>query len=190
MIKALDTVYRGHKFRSRLEAKWAIFFDEVGIAFQYEPDGYKLSNGMFYLPDFFIPSWDSFVEIKPNNRFVYNDKCFYLARDSGKKVIMFAGEPYAYGILDSCTESHYRTAIFYPDGGVDCGILESCDGPIVLRICQECGGFTLTDNRDNHEHLGEPKGDRCFERLGYFDSKLLSAYTHASQARFEHGEKP
>lgn len=27
-IKAIDTIYKGYKFRSRLEARWAVFFDE------------------------------------------------------------------------------------------------------------------------------------------------------------------
>jgi hypothetical protein len=26
-IQAIETVYRGHRFRSRLEARWAVFFD-------------------------------------------------------------------------------------------------------------------------------------------------------------------
>ena len=34
MIKAIDTVYNGYKFRSRLEARWAVFFDEIGIEYR------------------------------------------------------------------------------------------------------------------------------------------------------------
>ena len=30
-IKAIETIYNGYKFRSRLEARWAVFFDEAGI---------------------------------------------------------------------------------------------------------------------------------------------------------------
>lgn len=26
-IKAIDTYYKGYRFRSRLEARWAVFFD-------------------------------------------------------------------------------------------------------------------------------------------------------------------
>lgn len=36
-IPAKETVYKGLRFRSRLEAKWAAFFDLVGIRWQYEP---------------------------------------------------------------------------------------------------------------------------------------------------------
>lgn len=34
---AKDTVYKGVRFRSRLEAKWAAFFDAIGWDWTYEP---------------------------------------------------------------------------------------------------------------------------------------------------------
>lgn len=58
-MKAIETVYRGYRFRSRLEARWAVFFDELGVEWRYEPEGFELPSGR-YLPDFFIPmhrSW-------------------------------------------------------------------------------------------------------------------------------------
>ena len=30
-FKAVETVYKVYRFRSRLEARWAIFFDSLGI---------------------------------------------------------------------------------------------------------------------------------------------------------------
>lgn len=46
MIKAIETVNNGYKFRSRLEARWAVFFDTLEIEYQYEPEGFELSNGI------------------------------------------------------------------------------------------------------------------------------------------------
>ncbi|HEX6827105.1 MAG TPA: hypothetical protein VF077_12380 [Nitrospiraceae bacterium] len=46
MIKAIETQYNGYRFRSRLEARWAIFFDIAGIAYHYEPEGYDLSSAV------------------------------------------------------------------------------------------------------------------------------------------------
>lgn len=69
--KALDTHYRGHLFRSRLEAKWAVCFDLLEIGWEYEKQGYALPNGEAYLPDFFLPSitcpryTGTWIEIKP-----------------------------------------------------------------------------------------------------------------------------
>lgn len=36
MLKALETKYNGRLFRSRLEARWAVFFGALGIPYVYE----------------------------------------------------------------------------------------------------------------------------------------------------------
>lgn len=35
---AIDTHYKGYRFRSRLEARWAIFFDRIQLPYLYEPE--------------------------------------------------------------------------------------------------------------------------------------------------------
>lgn len=68
-IKPIETVYKGYRFRSRLEARWAVFFDEAGIEWEYEPEGFMMEDGTKYLPDFRVKTkttWGStYVEIKP-----------------------------------------------------------------------------------------------------------------------------
>jgi hypothetical protein len=63
MMHAIPTVYRDVRFRSRLEATWAAFFDQVRWPWKYEPIDL---NG--YIPDFILP-WDGLdpvlVEVKP-----------------------------------------------------------------------------------------------------------------------------
>ncbi len=58
---AIETTYRGARFRSRLEARWAAFFDLLGWRWEYEPidlDG--------YIPDFVVLIPDPvLVEVKP-----------------------------------------------------------------------------------------------------------------------------
>lgn len=63
-IKPIETIYNGYRFRSRLEARWAVFFDAIGFDYEYEPEGFNLGNNCFYLPDFYLPENDSWVEIK------------------------------------------------------------------------------------------------------------------------------
>lgn len=69
-ITPLQTAYRGYHFRSRLEARYAVLFDHLGIKWDYEPEGYRLPDGTRYLPDFFIhmrdrtPGWGYWIEIK------------------------------------------------------------------------------------------------------------------------------
>ena len=66
-MKPIETNYKNHKFRSRLEARYAVFFDAIGLKWIYEMEGYILQNGQCYLPDFYLPELDCFVEIKPDS---------------------------------------------------------------------------------------------------------------------------
>ena len=40
-IEAIPTRYKGVRFRSRLEAQWAVFWDELGVKWEYEPQPFK-----------------------------------------------------------------------------------------------------------------------------------------------------
>lgn len=63
-VQAQKDVYKGIEFRSKLESKTAQALDNIGIAWVYEPEGYKLTNGMWYRPDFWLPDARQFVECK------------------------------------------------------------------------------------------------------------------------------
>lgn len=63
-IAAIETVYKGYKFRSRLEARWAYFLDLLGIRWEYEHEKYQLSSGVRYIPDFWLPDHHTILEIK------------------------------------------------------------------------------------------------------------------------------
>jgi hypothetical protein len=73
-IRAIETHYKGYRFRSRLEARWAVFFDAVGLRWRYETEGFVCGEGPCYLPDFYLPDADLYVEVKPDlPRFVTCD---------------------------------------------------------------------------------------------------------------------
>jgi hypothetical protein len=36
----------------------------MGIEYQYEPEGFDLGDGIFYLPDFYLPKTDTWIEVK------------------------------------------------------------------------------------------------------------------------------
>jgi hypothetical protein len=59
-IAAIPTVYRGRRYRSRLEARWAAFFDLLGWRHEYEP--FDLGA---WSPDFLLPDWNLLTEVKP-----------------------------------------------------------------------------------------------------------------------------
>lgn len=62
-LQPIQTHYAGHHFRSRLEARWAVFFNTAGITWDYEPEGYALPSGR-YLPDFWLPEQNTWLEVK------------------------------------------------------------------------------------------------------------------------------
>jgi hypothetical protein len=64
-IQAIETYYAGHHFRSRLEARWANVFNDLGIRWEYEPQGYLVGEQRRpYLPDFHLPDIGWWVEVK------------------------------------------------------------------------------------------------------------------------------
>lgn len=64
-FKAINTKYKGYNFRSRHEARWAICLDALGVKWEYEKEGFDL-NGVWYLPDFWLPDHKIWVEVKAN----------------------------------------------------------------------------------------------------------------------------
>lgn len=94
MIKAIDTYYSNHKFRSRLEARWAVYFDELATSWGYEQEGFELGNGVRYLPDFYLPRYKIYVEVKPKPFLFYeHNKCKRLANFTRKIVVEVVGVP-------------------------------------------------------------------------------------------------
>jgi hypothetical protein len=104
-IKPIETNYRGYRFRSRLEARWACFLTTLGIDYEYEPNGYNLGELGRYLPDFWVPSLQSYVEIKPE--LAGQEKCRGLSDMTGKAVVLIAGQPWP---------REHRIGFFHPKG--------------------------------------------------------------------------
>jgi hypothetical protein len=74
-MRSIETPYDGNLYASLLEARWAVFFDNAGIPFEYEYVGYKLGElgKTWYLPDFWLPEQQVWVEVKPHSDFVGRD---------------------------------------------------------------------------------------------------------------------
>lgn len=91
-IKSIPTKYKNYKFRSRTEARYAIYFDALGVKWDYELEGYELPSGKLYLPDFYFKDYDVFGEIKPSN-FESDPKHSEFVLSSGKSLLIFTGPP-------------------------------------------------------------------------------------------------
>jgi hypothetical protein len=71
------TSYKNIKFRSTWEANFAKWCDGSGIKWQYEPKAFNLGEST-YRPDFYLPAFDCWIEIKG-----------YWRNDAKKKVKLF-----------------------------------------------------------------------------------------------------
>ena len=100
MIKAIETKYKGFRFRSRTEARGAVFFDTYGVRYEYEPEGFVLRNGQRYLPDFLVFGMGrytdgAYFEVKPDTEpeETWLNKMEFLAEGTDKDVYMLCGVP-------------------------------------------------------------------------------------------------
>jgi hypothetical protein len=213
-MKAIQTRYGGHHFRSRLEARWAVFFDSMEFDWDYEPEGFVLSSGAHYLPDFRVVSPQGHLhwyEIKP--RHVVEDPKF---REFSGSVSHFSevGEEYVAptqtatllsGDPMDWVESIYGEGAV-PQGGVcpRCGILHTYFESGV-RIhdqyetwvgCEFCDWHTPCGG-DNDSDYGV-MGIICLPHKGLImvETQDWNRLWHAvgvaaraaREARFEHGE--
>ena len=113
-MQAIETVYNGYRFRSRLEARWAVFFDAANIPYVYEPEGIQFKDGTRYLPDFYLPWFNAYVEIKPititeEEEILAIDKCEKLFSECDDCVVLYCkGDP---------VECEMQIHCFYADDG-------------------------------------------------------------------------
>lgn len=171
LIKPIETKFKGYRFRSRSEARWAVFLDALKVSFQYEAEGYDL-DGSWYLPDFWIPSWDTFIEIK-NHEFsnVMGDAfalCAKLAEKTAKNVLLINGVPPNYSMIAWDREG-YEPSRFSQCRKCTAIYVENFDGSNVYALAK-CDPGCTTDKWPT------PGGH------------LTAALEAAQQARFEHGE--
>ena|SRR5260370_3390594 len=173
-MKILETRFDGYRFRSRLEARWAVFFKTLKIAYEYEKEGYNL-NGTYYLPDFWLPALECFIEIKgirPNEDEAR--RALLLAGATKKKVYIFFGNiPLPEEI------PHSNSAWCFPDDRSAENSYWWCECP----ICEEfgIGKYGLV-------HL-LPCQHISWLLQQYDTPRLRAAYQAARSARFEKGER-
>lgn len=207
-MKPIETVYNGYRFRSRLEARWAVFFDTCGVTWEYEPEGFELPNGEKYLPDFRVYNCEErapetmWIEVKGE-----------MTHDDASKILSFIGRlP-----RENSTEhsgfihAYYENAILVvgdiPRGETFEEILvsqknqwaaydtryrkwpispltfETIDGDdFCCHLCS--GGYgRLAFIGDDSNYFRDALMDRNLDK-----DLTAKAYRAARQARFEHGE--
>ncbi len=194
-MKAIETEYKGYRFRSRLEARWAVFFDACGVRWEYEPQGYLLDNGQRFLPDFLLhgvegrASGDLYVEVKGK-----------MTDEDASKIYSFSGLKDVDNVLE--VETPILIVADIPAGDCMAEIDEFCsdwgyrgfpgagEGPFPFNFETIDGDYYIAHpgiNRNGHFELF---GDDMSYKEDRDDKATLGAFKAARQARFEHGEQP
>lgn len=141
-VKAIPATYSGITFRSRLEARYAVLFDQLGVPWQYEADGRQLASG-WYLPDFRLPRAGLWVEIKPKAPTSLEvAKCRELCAATGNRVLLAYGD-FGWWLPDrGCRDPLSAICLspsMDPDGEVVCFGEDHDYEPCLCPVCGEFG---------------------------------------------------
>ena len=183
-MKPIETEYKGYRFRSRLEARWAIFFDACGVDWEYEPEGYDLGDGLYYLPDFLLHGVDGrdggdlYVEVKGQMTELDALKINRFAEQGGK-VLVVGKIPEGDNAADISEDISRRAYSNGNEGWPYEFNFETIDGDHFAAHpgINKDGRFELFG--DDSSYLCD-QDDRATEK----------AYRLARQARFEYGQTP
>jgi hypothetical protein len=138
-LKPIQTKYKGYHFRSRLEARWAVFFEEMGLDWSYEVEGFQLPSGACYLPDFFVKGhktgWDHYYEIKPKG----SDYC---PKVSELRSVLEAN--WIYKEDEDMDATYFRGAQIHQLSGDPVDVVES--------VCPRCKKINGLDNFDREDY--------------------------------------
>jgi hypothetical protein len=181
-FRAITTRYKGYNFRSRLEARVAVFFDQLGVRWDYEPEGFELGNGLRYLPDFWLPDWDMWVEVKPGEPDeVALEKASRLVSFGEKPIFITSGLPDRNGVL------------IYPDNNywavtVPAFAYFDAAPPLILSFPE--APEEIIEHRCKKIRLHQVRFDADSAAKGaHLRGKVEEAIHAARSARFEFGQE-
>lgn len=201
MIKAIETEYAGCRFRSRLEARWAVFFDHAGIRWEYEPQGFDMC-GRRYLPDFLLVDSGTWVEVKGSVEQLDYELMLHAAThlpevkptfESGPRLLLLGPMP---APLPTDTITNYTGSRDYDWGWL--GFKYDPDCELGERLSSRWWGFGsyhknlrpwLLVNTSNATPVETGDDDWLTPTLDPYESGLPDAYIAARSARFEFGER-
>ena len=188
--RAIETRYKGYRFRSRLEARWAVFFDSLGLKWEYEPEGFELEGGVRYLPDFKVQYPGRNPEEAHHEWFECKGDLRAVTPAEWSKMIEFQR---AHGliVLDGTPD----TRMYLPANAV-CAVAPDTDDSVMSSPLaaqahafeHRRDGYALWCGKgrmwyDHHDNFFDPTSD-----CGCGGLVLERAVQAARSARFEHGE--
>lgn len=180
-MKPIETRYKGCRFRSRLEARWAVFFDALDVRWEYEREGYNLGGGDLYLPDFWLPDSQLWVEVKGKDLSDREERVAQALATSTMRPVAVVGNdrsPVGRGSESALAIGR----IFYPETVRPNRL--AVDGLATIYQCRQCALVRIASLNDSDWYC-----HGCGEFTSPFDTDALrTAEQVARSARFEHGE--
>lgn len=162
IIAPKPTWFNNYYFRSKLEAKWAVFFEYLKIKWTYEPESFMCDDGSQYTPDFFLPDailrdgtkpvscgrdgvYEAipngvYVEIKPYTYItdsVYEDR---IVSSRLSPLILLVGDPFE-AIIDPHT---------YKGDNKNIQLSPWWDNYMVFMFCEKCRRFKFEFDEGNY----------------------------------------
>jgi hypothetical protein len=202
MIKAIETRYAGCRFRSRLEARWAVFFNALNIPWEYEAQGYHVGpyptdvtdagltlRESTYLPDFHLPGLETHFEVKgvaPDEN--YQRMLSAFTGQLHTRLILAVGsipDPRQFTVAEAST-GHFWMELYDGRNPVDGeGSWDNYQAWCVCRTGQHYGIHFMGYGDRIPCSCNKARPTRYSSE---HDPSILAAYTAARSARFEHGE--
>lgn len=201
--KAIDTNFDGCRFRSRLEARWAMFFNRLRIKYDYEPQGFLVNVGdkqVPYLPDFFLPDLQMWVEVKGFAGSLTTSYVDLLASavdyggalpgisnscDSTRGLLILGPIPRFELIADKYTPAH--CILQHRKGGWMHHLRFIEGGQVEIETTSEVYFDALGSTDELHANLvAQVFNPLCWNTPAH--PQVRNAYLAASKARFERGE--
>lgn len=199
----IETHYAGCRFRSRLEARWAVFLDHLDIKWDYEPQGFSIgptTNRRRYLPDFWLPEHDLWAEVKGDATEEDVLTLYYAAHpavglpgpEEGHRILLLGNIPR----VDHEWAARHRTLSYcaepgeWTEPGVYTGSVTFTRHGLNelelhgIHVTPE----SLTNRAASIWHFEAFVSDNGLEGYDMIDRKTSAAYRAARSARFEHGE--
>lgn len=192
-IQAIETLYAGYRFRSRLEARWAVFFDRLNVPYEYEPQGFAVDD-VQYLPDFLIH--DTGCPCDGKKRFYFECKSPELFRLFEPSRTWL--KTYLTNLRNGCPSRdnaplQKALALHFPEPDCEAKVrkLAILSGvPAAIAF-----GDPVSVGENFYRGLIFETDGRCLPLwpIWWSDVRINeadAAAQHARKARFEHGEKP
>ncbi len=192
-LNPLQTEYKGYLFRSRLEARWAVFFDTLGVKWEYESEGYDLGDGIHYLPDFLLHGVTIDHALYKENCDIYVEVKGQMTTQDEEKIKRF----YEAGVVEGDQMGLSKTPVLVVGGIPDGNTMDEISKTISFTSDDWFYTFFTIDGDCFPAYPGVDKkgvftlfgGDSSY--CCHMDERATEhAYRKARQARFEFGETP